>query len=336
LYYTFYPMRYLVGLFCAWMIVSLVASGPLQFNPTSDKSQDQSDKHNQPAKPLVGVRDVTRQDREGNAGAVASEGEPKAIRITKVPPPDTWYKAYVIATCLLVLVGGVGVRYAIKTLRAINSQGGTMQSQLATMKRQAGILEASVEVAKSSARAAQGSVDMFINKERARIGFEPVQVDLEKMKLLKEGSSAKIMASEGVRYAVTFYGPNPAFEVEGKVIAKVVDARQEVLVSEEKHFADMNLPKTVSSQTDLIPRSGGSLLRRTNISISEAEIASLDRSTSFVHLYGVVLYKDVFDQARETRFHYRWENRLAGTYGDVSYDWGEWVKCGPDDENKCT
>src|SRR5205823_7440888 len=68
------------------------------------------------------------------------EGKPQGSHnaretvIIREPAPvsrkDGWDKAYVVATCLLVVVGGLAVKYAIKTLRAIEQQGRNMEKSV--------------------------------------------------------------------------------------------------------------------------------------------------------------------------------------------------------------
>jgi hypothetical protein len=55
----------------------------------------------------------------------------------------------------------------------------------------------------------------------------------------------------------------------------------------------------------------------------------------FVGIRGFMIYKDVFDRERETRFRYVWKYRDKGNIPGLKR-WGIWQKCGKEEENKET
>jgi hypothetical protein len=66
-----------------------------------------------------------------------SAKETKNVRESTPMPKaatDLWYRAYVIFTGVLVVVGAAGVGYAMKTLKAIERQGDEMSKQRAAME----------------------------------------------------------------------------------------------------------------------------------------------------------------------------------------------------------
>lgn len=156
-------MRRLLLVLVACMIVSTTAIWPFQLNPTTDRRQGQTDDHRQPTH--LPVVNVTGGHAQPDSPEITAKNEPKPVKVTEMPSPDWWYRTYIIATLALVVFGGLGVRYAIRTLKAIEMQGRTMEGQLATMKEQSAAIAKSAEAAKQSA-------DVLINTERAWLHAE--------------------------------------------------------------------------------------------------------------------------------------------------------------------
>jgi hypothetical protein len=107
-----------------------------------------------------------------------SQAEPKPVRVTEVPPPDSWYKAYVysavamaLTTIALALIGFFGIRTANRSLEALRSQAGTMQSQLHAMERQIDVMEEQTVATHVAAEAAQKSADVLIASQRAQLAI---------------------------------------------------------------------------------------------------------------------------------------------------------------------
>jgi hypothetical protein len=82
-----------------------------------------------------------------------------------------------------------------------------------------------------SANAARDNIAVFKSKERARIGFEILPVDLVGMNKLEITSSARMMSENGVVCKVTYSGLTPAFNVESTITARVLDIGQEIQVA---------------------------------------------------------------------------------------------------------
>jgi len=181
-------MRRLPIFVCIWLFGSVTTICPFQLNRETDQREAQTKDHQKPTQPLS--VNVAGGYREAESPGVTSHNNPKPIRVTEMPSPERWYKAYVIATWILVLIGGFGVRYAVKTLRAIEAQGNTMLGQLDAMREQTAAISKSVETAKQSA-------DAFINAERAWLHAE----------ILNDAPERKMVpASTQYPVAVTNYG----------------------------------------------------------------------------------------------------------------------------------
>jgi hypothetical protein len=83
----------------------------------------------------------------------AANANTKEIVVIREPPPkpDYWYRAYVIFTGALVIIGAMGVLYAVKTLRAIQRQALSMRRQTTHLRRSAIYARRSAIEAKRSA-----------------------------------------------------------------------------------------------------------------------------------------------------------------------------------------
>ena len=65
----------------------------------------------------------------------------------------------------------------------------------------------------------------------------------------------------------------------------------------------------------------------------DAIISEIKNNRFFVGIRGFIKYKDVFDRERETRFRYVWKYSM---YEASLSDFGNWEKCGQEDENRET
>jgi hypothetical protein len=95
-----------------------------------------------------------------------------------------------VITIVLAVIGFFGVRYARRTLRAVESQGSIMQGQLAIMQEETTAVIKSAEAAKLSA-------DAFINADRAWLHAEVI-TDTPERKLVPTSTQYPV--------AVTNYG----------------------------------------------------------------------------------------------------------------------------------
>jgi hypothetical protein len=181
-------MKYLLIFFLAWFIIGSIAIWPLQLNPGHENDKADTQQSNKNAKPLVASESKGSKPEEPKAppDIETRQGDPKPIRITGIPSPDTWYKAYVCATMAMVLttialaiIGFCGIRTANRSLKAVRYQGRTMQFQLRAMERQIDVMKdqtaaarVTADAAKASAEAAQLNAQAFISSERPWIIVE--------------------------------------------------------------------------------------------------------------------------------------------------------------------
>ena len=115
-----------------------------------------------------------------------------AVAQASTPGADWWYRAYVIFTGALVIIGAIGVGCAVVTLWAVRAQVTvmgeqrqvmlgqlrTMQEQITEMSGQTNVLEKSVAATEKNAEAAKASADAakesIILSHRPRIAVRGV------------------------------------------------------------------------------------------------------------------------------------------------------------------
>ena len=164
------------------MLLAVMQTTP----PVPRKTPDQSTQaSSNPQRNTKGKQETSQQtvpvppaskgyEKESQKQGQTNAREPVIIREpAPVSRKDAWDKAYVIATICLVFVGGLGVRYALMTLKEIRKQVGemsaqrdvmngqlkSMQDQLSEMGEQTDAIKNSVAVAKESADAAKANAD---------------------------------------------------------------------------------------------------------------------------------------------------------------------------------
>jgi len=80
-----------------------------------------------------------------------------------------------LATWILVIAAGIGIRYTIRTLRIVGRQTNSIHHQAVQVRRQTRILNVSAKATKIAAEAAKLSAEALINSERAWIDGELVR-----------------------------------------------------------------------------------------------------------------------------------------------------------------
>jgi hypothetical protein len=256
-----------------------------------------------------------------------------AVGISKLPPvsitrewPDwgLWVFSF-----LLVVVGFLQVWLLHRTFGAIQRQANNMEEQT-------GILKDSVKAANDSAKAAQDNIDLFINKERARL-----RVHVKNFELRQESGvnitldtppepiqMFRDIQAHVVSYEVSFYGPTPAFVLESRAIAKLRELKEPVIDYRKEEGLYMYLPEIIDSGTTLETLHA---LLLPKVILEESDIERIQKGALFVHFYGFIKYNDAFEKSRTTSFHLRWEvgDPILGANG-------RWVKCGPPEANHST
>lgn len=114
-----------------------------------------------PPNPALPVKDASSSHpdkQSSNTPPNADAGKTILIsESTSVPMPhkDWWDKAYVVFTGLLVLVGSIGIRYALRTLKAVERQALSMRRQTTHLKIAANAARNSAEFAERATKASE-------------------------------------------------------------------------------------------------------------------------------------------------------------------------------------
>jgi hypothetical protein len=117
----------------AVLLAILQASSPIPgqtANPAASGSQNvkaSPDYHEPPSNRTLLIQQRTSAHEVKDSGQNPPKANtPQPVRITELPTvsiaPDWWNHAYVLFTGALVLIGGIGARYALRTLKAIEQQ----------------------------------------------------------------------------------------------------------------------------------------------------------------------------------------------------------------------
>jgi len=323
-----------VGLFCAWMIVGAVAVWPFEFNAATQQNQAEANTGDKKSKPSPASALERRKANEDQAhpNKITTQAEPKSIRITELPPNDTWYKTYVIATIImavvtisLAIIGFFGVRAANRTLKAAISQLEVIQRQADTMERQEKILADSVAAAERSANAALTAaqvaakeIQIAMERERPRIGFEVSDLRL------------KEPTTRGVNYTVDCWCPTPAFIVEAWIYLGFDLGENE----KPSRFFGIPIAKQVreSAQFDFHVEFMQPLTKEIR-----DEIASQEKT---VCLWGFITYRGVQLSAKEppykTSFRWRWVAADMSEDPEFRVDFSSWTRDGKPEDNQQT
>jgi hypothetical protein len=288
------------------------ASNPLQ--------KDASDKKAQSGTPVITAKPRPAESDQSDSSNNSDDGKQDtqhSIRINKllpatIPSPKrdwadwgTWG-----FTFLLAITSGFQVWLLCRTLTFVRRQthemkrqrvtmGGqlkVMQGQLAAMERQTGHLEASVWAAQASANAADKSIELVINKERARLRVEPLELDLAEA------------PTYFARYLVEFNGTTPAFISSSGALGIITASIEQ---TENPFIPDLFIPPVISASTESEVRSAPLWGLRL---VSRRDLVT---NTLFIHFFGYIKYLDVFDKERETVFGFIWEeSKIPGISGE--------------------
>src|SRR5947207_13678516 len=126
------------------MVLTIVQTPAPIPRQTADNQPSQASKHHRKASSrhkdaAPRAASMPAKTPQPDNPATPSNAE-EPIRVRELPSvtvnTDRWTKAYVVFTGLLLIVGAIGVKYAVRTLRAIESQAGIMRGQLRTMGEQ--------------------------------------------------------------------------------------------------------------------------------------------------------------------------------------------------------
>ncbi len=169
------------------------------------------------------------------------------------------------------------------------------------------------------------SVETFISKERARL-----RIDLEELDLSLQPNGVY-----EVKFAVSIFGTTPAFIIDTKCVA--FHTPSDWIDYEELGDAVMfplhYIPAVFPANSE--PIQDFAIFHFDSEGHTQQLIEGIEADRLFVVIRGFIIYKDVFDRERETRFRYVWKYRDKTSIPGLKR-WGNWEKCGKDEENKET
>jgi hypothetical protein len=223
--------------------------------------------------------------------------------------PEWWLVAIAAITAFAVW------KQARETKRAAEAT----QRATESIERQAGIMERQTAAAEKAASVAEQNVEIFISKERARITIEPGELML--------ASPNDPFPIDEVSYKVFCHGTTQAFpEAESWAMCVVTTSAER---SDSGFHAHASLPSVINPTTEGI--------NKTAVVLGEVGIVRIKKGELFIHFYGSIKYRDVFDRERYTNFRYTWkEYSLSdGTVEDTDLC-GRWDKCGTKEDNEST
>jgi hypothetical protein len=206
---------------------------------------------------------------------------------------------------------------------------------LKAISRQATIMLAQSSILKKSVTVARQNTEIYISKERARLRVEVEPLDLQNL-ARPEGEGPP---PRGAWFKVIIEGFTPAFITETRAVA---------MLSGSKEPPPTNLTDIAMGELPKIPQviKPGSTPVETFALIQPEPrltlpmIQAIQEGKSFVHFWGFIHYKDVFDRERRTRFRYLWDAdaEIEAMYGISKADFGitpqpTWIHCGPREDN---
>jgi F0F1-type ATP synthase membrane subunit b/b' len=234
------------------------------------------------------------------------EGEPdnRVYRVDVVSQKFDWlYLIYVIATSIAAFV-------AWRALVAIKGQANLMNDQLTEMKearkqtdklikaasdqvtemKNAGMqtarlittAEKSADAAKANAEVAREDVEMFINKERARL-----RVEVDALKLTPPINNM----AHTVTYKILFYGFTDAFITSSAHYAVATkESTPHVDRDLIENLFEINIPRVITPSTAIMERSQFIF---PEIKLKQPTIDGINQGMLFVHFFGFIKYSDV-------------------------------------------
>jgi hypothetical protein len=255
--------------------------------------------------------EVKTQTQAQQRPAALAQGAPQTNATQELPPvsvtKDWWDRFYVIFTGALVVVGGLGVFFAIKTLRTIERQARSMRYQTTHLKNAVVAAREQAKAAKTSADAALLNAQAVLNSERAW--------------LFTEINRGEMLDGSGINMVVKNSGRTPA---------RVLAIRHNSIIIPSTG----ELPETPDYGPAAQFETVVVLLPEGHLSVEQIELnpimwrsidPGIDDGPKRVFVYGIVEYRDVFSGSsiHETRFCYRYFRQYQ-----------EWRTAGPEEYTK--
>jgi hypothetical protein len=190
--------------FALTVLLAVMQAGPLAADDPASRSKNvshNSDHQQTPTDAPSAIPEKSTRHVDQDSGKAPAETNAKETTVIReaapVPKPgkDWWDKAYVIFTGLLVIVGGLAVGYAVKTLRAIERQALSMRYQTTHLRN-------SVIQARKAANAAKRSAEFA---ELATKASECADVLLDGVSVVV-GASQQLDGQACVRFRFRNFG----------------------------------------------------------------------------------------------------------------------------------
>lgn len=189
--------------------------------------------------------------------------------------------------------------------------------QASETRRSVQAIRDSIPHQERAANAAAQNIDLYINKERARVRIQMKELTLP---------SADDSEYDTVDFTVNAYGQTDAFVTESLCVSYMFPTGiiDDPDLGDRVMFPIVQLPAVIRANT---PVECCALLGKRTNKLMVDEIKAKRMATG---VRGFIMYRDVFEQKRETHFRYKWE------YSEAVEDYGQWVKSGRPEENRET
>jgi hypothetical protein len=236
-----------------------------------------------------------------------------------VPVRDWWDRASVVFTGLLAAIGGLGVYFAIRTLRGIERQAKANEDTLTEIKAAGEQTNRMVEHAGKQAEAALLSAKAIMGSERAWILVKPELPDG-----LRAAPQNQITR---FRWSIKNVGRTPARILETDALAARIEKMKDFPPKPRYVGSPLSMNEFLLVPNDSIPITW----MIEGDSLTEDEVAKIRGGVS-LHFaaYGYVKYLDVFDKAHTMRFCHRFV-----VYADTGKEGFEPYTDAPPEYNKC-
>ena len=307
----------LIAVVLAAMQAHSPAPGTAANTPADDGKSVNKHTQNEknPTAKTTPAREAAGTHVDQKTGDMAAADAHQAISIRELPPVSAkrdridWLA--LAFTGALVIVGALGVCYAIKTLKGIERQANANEGQLQEIQRAGEQTTKLIAHAEKQAEAALLNARAVINAERAWIlvrmvptgpykrsrDLGPDRYEWEDGTPLspEEVVSGRHLRPERIRYTMKNYGRSPGFVTSHWANVRIVGELNN-LPNPPDYFTK---PASIFiEKADFVVEPGGE--RKSDFFEPPGGIAT--RGSSFLYVYGIITYRDFFNQDHKTGF----------------------------------
>ena len=281
--------------------------------PQSVKS-DAADNQTPSQKPQTIIQPIGSMPDKSDSHTPAADDTPKPIIVRELPPvsvtKDRLDKLYIFLTGVLILVGGLGVRAAYKTLKAIERQGLSMRRQTTHLRRSVIFSRRSANAARRSADAAFLNAQAVINAERPWV---MIQIKEDRV----DDNAVVIFSRRSFQITIFNYGKTPAHitNCKGPTI-KFLETPDSDLPTPPDYGTSAAWNKRFLAPNDSLPI--GDPIYPSDIKMGTVINAALEgqRVKGDLVVYGLIEYNDrVSEKGYRTAFCYRYEKMPLSSMG---------------------